>query len=128
MWKLYLSAVLVAVALASCSTEKEMARIAVPNTNLILVLNEDEKQMFRYQVFADDKLASDNNFLGPHDYKVPIQPTVTVNGSTVRFAWHGPYITQFVEFDVAACEITQDSHGAGRRKIPGCRRASTSTT
>jgi hypothetical protein len=127
MRKFHLLAVLLVVALASCSTEKEVARIAVPNTNLTLVLNEDEKQMFRYQVFAEKKLASDNNFLGPHDYNVSTRPTINVDGSTVRFTWHGPYITQFVEFDVAACEIKQDSHGAGTRKIPGCRQASTPT-
>jgi hypothetical protein len=131
MQKLYLSAVLLVVTfatLASCSTEKEVAKVAVPNTNMVLVLNEDEKQMFRYQVFADEKLESDNNFLGPHDHDVLSRPTVNANGSTVRFTWRGPYITQFVEFDVVACEITQDSHGAGRRKMPGCRRTSTPTT
>jgi hypothetical protein len=62
MQKLYLSAVLLVVTfatLASCSTEKEVAKVAVPNTNMVLVLNEDEKRMFRYQVFADEKLESD---------------------------------------------------------------------
>jgi hypothetical protein len=44
-----------------------MSRVAVPGTNLTLVLTEDEKQMYRYYVLADGKSASDQGFLGPHD-------------------------------------------------------------
>jgi|SRR5580658_5023597 hypothetical protein len=113
--------VLAALGTVSCTADKEVARIAVPDTNLFLVLSEDEKQMFRYQVLADNHLVSDNNFLGPHDRNVDSRPAVTTNGNTIRFTWAGPYITQFVEFSVTDCEIAEDSGGTfTNRKIPKC--------
>jgi hypothetical protein len=115
-----LSIILVGLLLVSC-TDKEVSRVAVPKTNLTLVLTEDEKQMFRYNVLADGQRVFDSGFLGPHDYGVPSHPTVSIDGSTVTFSWRGPLITQFVRFDVSSCQLLQDSSNIQPTKLLHCK-------
>jgi len=66
-------------ATASCSLKSEKARVALPGTNLVLVLEEDEKRMTRYYLVVGDT-ASAEGFLGPPnaplDGKVEFQTTM----------------------------------------------------
>jgi hypothetical protein len=105
--------------LAACSLEKEVSRVAVPESNMTLVLTEDEKQMFRYHVLVNGEEAGEPGFLGPHDFEVPVKPLVTVDGHQVVFTWRGHLITQFVAFDVVACQV-RDSRGGTPQKVPMC--------
>lgn len=107
------------ISLASCSLERRLLETPVPDTNLTLVLTEDEKQAHRYQVLADGWIL-EQGFLGPHDADSTLEPTVTREGNLVTFTWHGSLVTQFVQFDVATCEV-RDSHDSALRKIPECR-------
>jgi hypothetical protein len=110
---------LAAISVSACSLEKEVSRVAVPDTNITLVLTEDEKQMFRYHLLVDGKPAGEPGFLGPHDIDVSHKPMTAVEGPLVTFTWRGPLITQLVAFDVAACQM-RDSRGGAPQKLPGC--------
>jgi hypothetical protein len=106
---------------SSCSTDREVARIAVPDTNVTLVLAEDEKQMFRYETIVNSKPALEQGFLGPHDADSSLRPLVTREGNVITFSWHGSLIRHFVKFDVATCRLVGDSHERQPAKIPGCK-------
>jgi hypothetical protein len=108
-----------ALVLWSCSLEHEIARVPVPDTNLMLVLTEDEKQMFRYQVLADGSSVL-YGFLGPHDADAPHQPAVTREGNVVTYVWRGSLNRQFIQIDVATCQIVNDSHETKPMQIRGC--------
>ena len=100
--------------------DRELVRVAVPDTNLTLVLSEDEKQMFRYEVLVDDRPALDQGFLGPHDADSSLQPAITREGNVVTLTWHGSLLRHFVQFNVATCQLIGDSHERKPEKIPGC--------
>jgi hypothetical protein len=51
-------------AVAGCSLKSEKARVALPGTNMVLVLEEDEKRMTRYHLVVG-YTASAEGFLGP---------------------------------------------------------------
>ena len=101
-------------------TDHEVARVAVPDTNVTLVLSEDEKQMFRYEVLVDHRSALDQGFLGPHDADSSLRPVTTREGNVVTFTWHGSLLRHFVQFNVATCQVVGDSHERKPEKIPGC--------
>ena len=105
--------------LAGC-TDHELTRIAVPDTNVTLVLIEDEKQMFRYEVLVDHRSALEQGFLGPHDADSSLRPVVTRDGDLVTFTWHGSLVRHFVQFNVATCQLVGDSHERKPEKIPRC--------
>jgi hypothetical protein len=113
------SVLLAVLSLSACSLEKEVSRVAVPGTNLTLVLTEDEKQMFRYHLLVDGKAAGEPGFLGPHDSDVSHKPVTAVDGSLVTFIWRGSLNVQFVAFDLAACQM-RDSRDSAPQKVPGC--------
>jgi hypothetical protein len=106
--------------LSSCATDREVARVAIPDTNLTLVLTEDEKRMFRYEILVHSKPVLEQGFLGPHDADSSLQPVVTRDGGVITFTWHGSLIRHFVKFDVATCELVGDSHGRPPAQVPGC--------
>jgi hypothetical protein len=105
--------------LPSC-TDHELTRVAVPETNVTLVLTEDEKQMLRYEVLVDHRSALEQGFLGPHDADSSLLPVMTRDGDLVTFTWHGSLLSHFVQFNFATCQLVGDSHGRKPEKIPGC--------
>ena len=87
---------------------------------MTLVLQEDEKQMFRYEILVHSKSVMEQGFLGPHDADSSVQPVVTRDGNVITLAWHGSLIRHFVKFDVATCQLVGDSYDRQPTKIPGC--------
>jgi hypothetical protein len=108
-----------ALCVTAC-TDHELTRVAVPDTNVTLILTEDEKQMFRYEVRVGHRSALEQGFLGPHDADSSLRPVMTREGSIVTFTWHGSLLRQFVQFNVATCQLVGDSHERKPQKIPGC--------
>jgi len=113
-------ALLATLSFTSCSLERQIDRAAVPDTNLTIVLTEDEKQMARYQVLVDGSVV-DRGFFGPHDADWSPHHVATVEGNLITFTWRGSLITQFVQFNVATCQIVRDSSERTALKIPGCK-------
>lgn len=101
-------------------TDHEVTRVAVPDTNVTLVLTQDEKQMFRYEVRVGRRAALDQGFLGPYDADSSLRPVMTREGNVVTFTWHGSRLRHFVQFDVATCQLVGDSHDRKPETIPGC--------
>jgi hypothetical protein len=103
----------VLLSLASCSLEKEVSRVAVPGTNLTIVLSEDEKGMYRYRVLSHGVPVSDERLLGPHyDSGSHPAPVVSVSQGFVTISWPSTHTTHYVTVDVARRQIVQDSNAA----------------
>ena len=108
-----------AFCVAAC-TDHELTRVAVPDTNVTLVLTEDEKQMFRYEVRVGHRSALEQGFLGPHDVDSSLRHVITREGNVVTFTWHGSLLRHFVQLNVATCQLVGDSHERKPEKIPRC--------
>ena len=52
----------------SCSLEDELSRVAVPGTDLTVVLSQDEKHLWRCQLFAGRRSISEQLICGAPDY------------------------------------------------------------
>lgn len=74
----------------------------------MLVLTEDERQMFRYHVLINGKPVGEPGFLGAHDRDCSRQPVIAQDVSLVTVSWKGALSTQFVEFDV---QLARATHG-----------------
>ena len=108
--------------IASCSLKSEKARVALPGTNLVLVLEEDEKRMTRYHLLVDGTL-SDEGFLGPPNAPLDGKVEVSDNQGTVRLSWGLTGLGQFVVIDTIACRIVEHSNsGDPPPRITGCAR------
>jgi hypothetical protein len=95
---------------AGCALVKEKSRVAVPGSNLTVVLGEDEKRMYRYWVLADGRRVSDEVFLGPHDTDSSVKAVIARQGNVVTLTWRGSLSAQFVEIDVANCRVVGHSN------------------
>ena len=109
-------------ATASCSLKSEKARVALPGTNLVLVLEEDEKRMTRYYLVVGDT-ASAEGFLGPPNAPLDGKVEVSDNHGTIRLSWGPEGLGQFVVIDTLNCRIVEHSNTADSPpRITGCAR------
>jgi hypothetical protein len=120
MHKLLLLALFVAI--AGCSLKSEKARVALPGTNLVLVLEEDEKRMTRYHLIVGDSPSAEG-FLGPPNAPLDGKVEVSDNQGTVRLSWGPAGLGQFVVIDTLKCRIVEHSNAADPPPtITGCAR------
>jgi hypothetical protein len=109
-------------AVTSCSLKSEKARVALPGTNLVLVLEEDEKRMTRYHFLVGDT-ASAEGFLGPPNAPLDGKVKVSDNQGTIRLSWGPEGLGQFVVIDTIDCRIVEHSNAADPPpRIIGCAR------
>ena len=118
-----ISLLLVAAAIASCALTSEKARVTVPGTNLVLVVEQDEKLLTRYH-FVVNGVESADGVLGTP--RVPLDENVAITESQglVRLSW-GPdgKFGQFVVVDINVCRIVEHSNPASPPpRITGCAR------
>jgi hypothetical protein len=119
----FLLLVLVA-AVASCSLKSEKARVALPGTNLVLVLEEDEKRMTRYHLVIGDTESAEG-FLGPPNAPLDGKVEVKDNRGTIRLSWGPEGLGQFVVIDTLNCRIVEHSNASDPPPgITGCARHS----
>lgn len=100
-----------------------LARVAVPGSNLTLVLYTDEKGLYRYDVVAGHKKVSAATLLGARGALIA-DPQVSVLGDRVTITFHtSENGAPFVEFDLAACRIVRHSNeGVRLPPIKHCQR------
>jgi hypothetical protein len=90
----------------------ELARVALPGSNLTLVLFEDKKGLHRYEVLAGKKKVAREVLLGSRG-ALASAPKVSVLGDKVIVTFRtARNTTPFVEFDLATCRIAQHSNTA----------------
>jgi hypothetical protein len=114
---------LLIVVIASCSLKSEKARVKLPGTNLVLVLEEDEKRMTRYH-FVVDGVDTAEGILGPPNRPLDGKVAVSDNHGVMRLSW-GPEGTmgQFIVIDTNACRIVEHSNSSDPPpRITGCAR------
>jgi hypothetical protein len=114
---------LLIAAIAGCSLKSEKARVTLPGTNLVLVLEEDEKRMTRYH-FMVNGIESAEGFLGTPNEPLNGRVAVSDNQGLMRISW-GPEgnLGQFVVIDTNTCRIVEHSNVSDPPpKITGCAR------
>jgi len=110
------------VVASGCSLKSERARVALPGTNLVLVLEEDEKRMTRYHLLVDGA-ASAEGFLGTPNAPLDGKVAVSDNKGVVRLSWGPEGLGQFVVVDTVNCVVLEQSNSADPPpKITGCAR------
>jgi hypothetical protein len=122
----------VAMVLAACLVlgvltllfgNSELARVRLPGSNLTLVLYEDKEGLHRYDVLSGKATVAHAVLLGSRG-ELAGSPQVSVLGDQVIVTFRsGENTAPFVEFDLAACRITQHSNKAvAPPPIRDCRR------
>src|SRR5688500_16263511 len=96
-------------AAAGCSLKSEKARVALPGTNLVLVLEEDEKRMTRHHLVVGDTTSAEG-FLGPPNAPLDGKVEVSDNQGTIRLSWGPEGLGQFVVIDTLNCRIIEHSN------------------
>jgi hypothetical protein len=96
------------VAVAALGTPKTLARVKVPNSNLEVVLTEDWKGFYVYDVFADGKRAAPSARLGLFASPLAAPPQIAVLGDRVIVTFRtmsnqAPYL----EIDLAHCRLIE---------------------
>jgi hypothetical protein len=90
----------------------DLARVPVRGSNLTLVLYQDEKGLHRYDVLAGRNKVARDVLLGSRG-ALAAEPQVAVLGDHVTITFYtADHAAPFVEFDLAACRITQHSNQA----------------
>ena len=107
---------------AGCSLKSERARVALSGTNLVLVLEEDEKRMTRYHLVVGGTTSAEG-FLGPPNAPLDGKVEVSDNQGTIRLSWGPEGLGQFVVIDTVNCRIVEHSNTAAPPPgITGCAR------
>jgi hypothetical protein len=100
--------------LASCSMEHEVSRVALPDTGLTVVVTEDEKSLYRFRIYPQDK-SSDGRIIGvrqgiARDAPLPT-PIITRSGDVATIYWPGTNLR--VRIDVVRGQVIDDSNQSG---------------
>ena len=103
---------LIVLLLAACSN-REISRVAVPGTDLTVVVVEDWKDMYWYRFYQGDAPVSTDRLLGPRYDSNPSGPVVERQGSVVKLSWPSQRGVHFIEFDTVTHRVIQDSNGSG---------------
>lgn len=81
------------VVVSSCSLEHEVSRVAIPGTDLTVIVVEDEKSLYRYSV-EPLSLSSNGRIIGPRagqrakNEALP-KPVITRDGDVATVVWPG---------------------------------------
>lgn len=99
------------IILASCSLEHEVSRVALPGTGLTVVFFEDEKSLYRYRIYPQEK-SSDGRVFGhrqgiTRDTPLPA-PVVSRSGDVATIYWPGTSLR--VRIDVVRAKAVDDSN------------------
>jgi hypothetical protein len=90
----------------------DLARVKVPGSNLTLVLYQDDKSLYRYDVLAGKKKVARDVMLGARG-ALAGSPQISVLGDQVIITFRTTEnLAPFVEFDLAACRIVSHSNAA----------------
>ena len=88
----------------------DLARIKVSGSNLTLVLYQDDKSLYRYDVLAGKKKVARDVMLGARG-ALAGSPQISVLGDQVIITFRTTEnLAPFVEFDLAACRIVSHSN------------------
>ena len=99
--------------LTSCLHDGVVSRVPLPGSDLTVVLSEDFKHLYSYQLFEHEIPVTDVRGLGPRysDHCPPAR--VTSSAGVVSVDWgEGPY-HHFVKVDVAHRKILGDTNQSG---------------
>ena len=98
--------------MAKFSSHDILARVKVPGSNLIVMLYEDEKGQYRYDVLADFKYVARGAMLGSHG-QLAADPQIAVLGDHVTITYRTTEnAAPFIEINLAECRIVQHSNPA----------------
>jgi hypothetical protein len=94
---------------AACSLQDELSRVAVPGTNLYVVLSQDEKHLWRCELFASRKSVSEQLICGAPDYfEGPVTFTAEQQGTSFYVHWtQGEHHATSVRVDIRRRTIEQ---------------------
>jgi hypothetical protein len=88
----------------------ELARVAIPGTNLTVVLDQDDLGVHRYDVIAGKRHVARKVILGSRG-ALAAPPQVAILGDHAIITFHTTaHTAPFVEIDVAACRIVSHSN------------------
>jgi hypothetical protein len=98
----------------ACSLEHEVSRVPVPGTDLTLVITQDEKRMFSYEVFSGEEAVSDRRLFSEYCSE-PLPPAeITQQPGTVKISWQVKCQEGlFIEFDLGRVQLRRDSNLSG---------------
>lgn len=105
--------VLSALMLVSCSLEKNVSNVAVRGAGISVSVSEDEKSLYRYCIYADDKPCIGGRVFGarqgqrPKGAQLP-SAVVTRRGDVATITWPGTSL--HVEIDAARGVAISDSN------------------
>jgi len=72
----------------SCSLQHQLSRVEVPGTDLYVVLSQDEKHLWRCELFAGRKSVSESLICGAPDYRQePVTFTTQQHGASFYIRW-----------------------------------------
>lgn len=98
------------ILLCACSLTEEVARVAIPGTTLTVVVVQDEKRMYRYQIFEDGAAVSGERLFSGYSAGPLPQPVIAESNGLVRISWPKKDQELFLEFDRRAGQIVRDSN------------------
>jgi len=103
-----------ALGFAACAAQHEISRVALPGTDLEVVLFQDVKNMHLYQVQEGGIAVTDLRLLGPHPAEQIAPPEVRTAGPLVTVSWRDEYANHFLTIDPLRRVIVSDSNSSGR--------------
>jgi hypothetical protein len=94
---------------ASCSLQDELSRVAVPGTDLAVVLSQDEKHLWRCELFAGRKSISEQLICGAPDYvEERVTFTTRQQGDSFYIHWtQGDHHSTSVRVDIRSRTVEQ---------------------
>jgi hypothetical protein len=101
------------LALRRSLATREVALVPLPGSNLVLVLTEDFKSMYRYQLFENGVAVSEVRLLGIRYSEKP-QVVVKADDHLVSVDLGNLTPRHFVKIDVQHRVVLSDSNRAGR--------------
>jgi hypothetical protein len=72
----------------SCSLQDQLSRVEVPGTDVYVVLSQDEKHLWRCELFAGRESVSESLICGAPDYlQEPVTFTTQQQGASFYIRW-----------------------------------------
>jgi hypothetical protein len=110
LMKLRTSFLVTALLVSACSPAKEVARVAIPETPLEIVVVQDDKKMYRYRIFQNGVPVSEERvFSGYSSYQL-MPAAIAESAGVVKIFWAKQDGEIFLEFDRQRGQIVRDSN------------------
>jgi hypothetical protein len=100
----------IALLLCACSLTKEVARVAIPQTSLMIVVVQDEKKMYRYRVFRNGVPVSAERVFSGYSSSPLAPAAIAESAGVVKISWAKQDGDIFLEFDRRRGLIVRDSN------------------